>query len=310
MYFPYLRGRQFELIALREFSAISERNDFVIPIIEPVKKTFNSMKLAIAQFNSNNLTYALILNPEVGDINSVPEITDALESLLTDRTSWIPAFIINNNSTQILQLIRANSYENVMIICNDSTDTSSQEFDNLVLSSSVTYVVSKENRTLKRKLTPHNKKMVRLDDNFNAQRKNSDYLTIPEEKFTEEHLFYSEEGYHGFSDYTPLISEYKEGGAAPFAVCIHLTYQKQNREVWIRHFTSISNDDRANIQGKFAEAANKAMAFLDSENIHTEASDELRQYFSERRYPGLGMSKKISIKHHIELTNSILTRTV
>ena len=37
MYFPYLRGRQFELIALRELIENDCINSSIIPIIEPVK---------------------------------------------------------------------------------------------------------------------------------------------------------------------------------------------------------------------------------------------------------------------------------
>ena len=39
MYFPYLRGRQFELIALRELLENDLIGDKIIPIIEPIKPT-------------------------------------------------------------------------------------------------------------------------------------------------------------------------------------------------------------------------------------------------------------------------------
>ena len=44
MYFPYLRGRQFELIALRELIENDCINSSIIPIIEPVKPTANLLK--------------------------------------------------------------------------------------------------------------------------------------------------------------------------------------------------------------------------------------------------------------------------
>ena len=37
MYFPYLRGRQFELLALRELANQKLLGEHIIPIIEPVK---------------------------------------------------------------------------------------------------------------------------------------------------------------------------------------------------------------------------------------------------------------------------------
>lgn len=315
MYYPYLRGRQFELIALREYAFQRGDKNNIIPIIEPVKNTFNSMKLALPKLIEGNVKFALILNPQVGDFSEMQDskkaikIKSELEDEFTDQSKWIPAFVINDNYTNILSQIEDFGFDHVMVICTESTDTSENHFDNLILSSKVKYIVTKENKILKRKLKGRGKEIIRLDDNFNAQKRNSDYLVKPEEKFSEEHLFYKEDGYNGFSDYTVLVSAFTEGGAAPFAVAIHWTYQKAKSEVWIRHFTSETNDDRSNIQGKFAEAAEKAIAFFDKMNIHNCASEELREYYNNGNgtYPGLGMVKKISIKNHLELINGLLT---
>jgi hypothetical protein len=306
MYYPYLRGRQFELIALREYALQRGDKNNIIPIIEPVKSTFNSMKLALPKLIEGNVKFALILNPQVGEIKYTFEILAALKEELGNKSKWIPAFWVSNNYAEIASLINESGYENVMLICSEITDSSNLDFDTLAFSPNVKYIVSKENRTLKRKLLNKGKETIRLDDNFNAQKRNSDYLIMPEEKFSEEHLFYKDDGYDGFSDYTVLVSEFTEGGAAPYAVAIHLTYQKENNEVWVKHFASITNDDQSNIQGKFAEAALKAVTFLDNKNIHNYASEELRKYYNSGSYPGLGMVKKISIKNHLELINEIL----
>lgn len=307
MYYPYLRGRQFELIALREYAQCRGSKNNIIPIIEPVKRTFNSMKLAIPRLIQGDVKFALILNPQVGEISQPWEILTSLKEELNNSSNWIPAFILPNNSPKIAEQIVEFGLQDVMLICHESIDITDTNIESLIFSQRVKYIVSKENRTLKRHLNGKGKSLIRLDDKFIAQKRNSDYLLMPEEKFSEEHIFYSEEGYTGFSDYTVLVSEFSEGGAAPFAVAIHLTYQKANKEVWIRHFTSKTNDDRSNIQGKFEEAAAKAVKFLKEEEIHTFASEELRGYFNNSTYPGLGMVKKISIKNHLELMNSLLT---
>lgn len=44
MYFPYLRGRQFELIALRELLEGERIGQEIIPIIEPVKPSATLLK--------------------------------------------------------------------------------------------------------------------------------------------------------------------------------------------------------------------------------------------------------------------------
>jgi len=308
MYYPYLRGRQFELIALREYALCHGNKNNILPIIEPVKRTFNSMKLALPKLKEGDVKFSLILNPQVGDPNSPSEIITALKEELADQSIWIPAFILNNNFSLITRAIAEFGFNEVMVICSELTDSSCDEFDELIFSSNVKYILFEESRTLKRKLSNKGKELIRLDDNFNAQRQNKDYLKILEEKFTEEHLFYKEDGFNGFSDYTVLVSDFIEGGAGPYAVAIHLTYQKENKEIWIRHFVSDTNDDRSNVQGKFAEAAKKAVAFLDEKNIHNCASEELRAYYNygNGTYPGLGMVKKICIKNHIELINDIL----
>lgn len=306
MYYPYLRGRQFELIALREFALQRGDRNNIVPIIEPVKKTFNSIKIAISKFIEGDMKFALVLNPQVGEIERIDDIVDSLRDKLADTSRWIPTFIIGNNYREITDAIRKFDYENVMLICSDETDSSNAEFEQLIFSSEVKYVVSKESRTLKRKLSGSGKDLIRLDDNFNVQKRNRDYLNMPEEKFSEEHLYYSEDGYAGFSDYTVLGSDFKVGGGAAYAVAIHLSYKKDNNEVWIRHFTSTSNQDRANIQGKFAEAAIKAVAFFDEYEIYSNSANELRGYIEKGKFPGLGMVKKIAIKNHLELINEII----
>jgi len=229
MYYPYLRGRQFELIALREYALQYGSKNHIVPIIEPVKNTFNSIKLALPKLKEGNVKFALILNPQVGDIKNVNEITDALKDELVDKSIWIPAFVLTNNYVDVASNIEKYKYDEVMLICSEMTDSGDADFDTLILSPSIKYIVSKENKTLKRKLKNLDKELIRLDDNFNAQKQNKDYLNISEEKFTEEHLFYKEDGYYGFSDYTVLTSDFIEGGAGPYAVAIHLTYEKMNK---------------------------------------------------------------------------------
>jgi hypothetical protein len=58
------------------------------------------------------------------------------------------------------------------------------------------------------------------------------------------HPNFNDERFDGFSDYTVIPSEYNETGSMPRAVVIHLTYLKENEQIWIRHFTSTTNDSQ------------------------------------------------------------------
>ncbi len=303
MYFPYLRGRQFELIALREFALQRGDKNNVFPIIEPVKTSYNSLKTAVEKFKESDLHFSIVLNPLVGDLTNVKDIYNKIEEFVRG-TNFIPAFFIQNNIKEIAKIIE--SFDKVLLIISSIADSTSDEFFDLILDDSVEYILSTENKSLRRKLQKKNKNLIILNDCFIKKDRNKDYLDTPAERFTEEHTFYEDESYYGFSDFTTVPSDFKEGGTTPYAVAIHLTYQKNEDEIWIRHFTSESNEDQANVQGKFAEAAKKAVGFLDEENIKTHAAQELREYFHAQKYPGLGVVKKISIKNHIELINSIL----
>ena len=53
MYYPYLRAKQFELKALREFSEEHPNDTKIVPILEPVKKQPNALKLAISDMRKN-----------------------------------------------------------------------------------------------------------------------------------------------------------------------------------------------------------------------------------------------------------------
>lgn len=310
MYYPYLRGKQFELLALREFAEKYSDDCKVFPIIEPVKSSFNSMKIALKKLNEKNVPYALILNPQNGDlIGKAETILNELDELLSMTDKWIPVYIVNTNSKGIRSNIQTKGYQQVMLICQDSVDTNNQDFKELLEMPEVKKVIFVDNnRSFKRELGRLRKEIIRIDDNFKPQKRNSDYCDIAEEKFSEEVFYYREDGFDGFTDYTVLSSTYIEGGMLPYALAIHLTYRKNDKEVWVRHFVSVTNDDNTNIHKKFREAVEKAVTFFESIPYSNESIAELTGYFRRDQYPGLGVLKKISIKNHLELMNSILSQ--
>ncbi|MCD7975822.1 MAG: sce7725 family protein [Tannerellaceae bacterium] len=121
MYYPYLRGKQFELLALRDFADDYGKTPFVSPIIEPVKSGFNSMKLAIRTLMEKEMHFFLIINPQCGEVQNQPErICESLHVELQNRDLWTPAFVVtNNNYRQISTVIAEKGYHRVMIMCKD-----------------------------------------------------------------------------------------------------------------------------------------------------------------------------------------------
>ena len=68
MHFPYLRGRQFELIALRELLEGERIGKDIIPIIEPVKPSATLLK-TLECFVERDREIAVVFNPAVGDFS-------------------------------------------------------------------------------------------------------------------------------------------------------------------------------------------------------------------------------------------------
>lgn len=312
MYFPYLRGKQFELIALREFAAKYPHTSHVTPIIEPVKSTFSSLSKAVEALFEYDLPFALILNPQEGDFrrdskNILAEVPQL--SLPEKSGQWIPAFLYSpTQEDTILSYIQKENLKHVMLVFKDGMEVNDKMLQ-FLSNPDILYIVNgdPDSRVVMRKLRNlADKKIIRLDNCFIERPRNADYLNIPEEKFTEKHRFYKDDHYYGLSDYTTLPKTFIDGGMLPYAVAIHMTYEKNKDEIYVRHFVSDTNDDQSNIQKKFSEAARKLKVFF-TNKPKTPAIDELIQLLDDEKYPGLGVIKKLSIRNHMELMNRILS---
>lgn len=308
MYFPLLRARQFELLALRELAIEGSIRNYITPIFEPVKESVSNLNLANNIFVECEQDGYLILNPRVGEMSGDDDYYANYYINLV-KTRFKPAFYYRNNGEYILNCINHFKLADCLIICQNDVDPTQIDFQSLSENPNVRAFNVEDpgrNRSLSRYLKGLGKDVIRLDDPFEKEDRNSDFLPKREHMFSEENIYYSEEGFAGFSDYTVLPSTFSDGGSTPRAVVIHLTYLK-GRQIWIRHFTSNSNFSIANVQGKFAEAADKAMAFCVANRMANSAIDELSRYFHDHHYPGLGMVKKISIKNHLLVVTQFLS---
>ena len=135
--------------------------------------------------------------------------------------------------------------------------------------------------------------------------KNEDYPD--NEFFSDLHLVYDEEHYKGFGDFLIVGDTYSPTGGPAYAVAIHLTYIDNDEEIWVKHFVSDTNGTPVDPAGKFIEALEKLVRYVDSDEseiFESEALAEFKDLYKNKNFPGLGYVKKLSMKHHIELINS------
>lgn len=307
MYFPYLRGKQFELIALRELSELmSSQSEKISPIIEPVKDS-STLKSTLKDLVEKNINFNFIINPRVGSlINSFNELIEVLEENLNGYTNFQLGIIVDKTTQQgISELF--DFINNISLIYNGFTLIHNSEIEentieqlntNLDVKFNLIYF-SKTSRRYYREFTPETR--VSLDDYFRKLDRNADYLQVPVSDFSEEYKYYTDDNFVGFSDFLTIGDIYSESGFLPRAVAIHLSYIEQDK-IKIRHFTSDSNQDSSDIGGKFAEALQKLINWCDESNIdETEGIRIFKDLHNKGHFPGLGSIKKISTINHIEL---------
>lgn len=306
MYFPYLRGRQFELIALRELVEKDVLSSRITPIIEPVKLSSTLVK-TIEIYGKNNKPLAIITNPEVGSFSS-----DAKEEKNQRLKESLRACLKENGNILYMYLLKANSKPQKFIvrhsnsmgtICNDKDAI--PVYETYFSEADVKFNLVPDESGFRRKVK---KNRVLLADKFNKQEKNNDYIEIDDEPFSEDHLYYIDDGYVGFSDYSVVGEEYNETGFAPYAVAIHIVYFDTDESLRVKHFVSDSNDDISDPAGKFQEALSKLIKWNEEKKLDTVAMKEFEDLYHREAYPGLGTVKKLSIMHHLELVGRYLDK--
>lgn len=306
MYFPYLRGRQFELIALRDLVDKGVLSDKIIPIIEPVKLSSTLIK-TIESYGKKGKQLGIIVNPKVGGfkIDIEEKKNQKLKnSLLTSlkENDYILYMILLSANLNPDEFIK-NHKDNMGTICDNKDAIPVYEANFAKMK--VKYNLIPDESGFRRKIRNNR---VLLADKFNKQERNNDYIEIDDEPFSEDHLYYVDDGYIGFSDYTVVGKEYNDTGFAPYAVAIHIVYFESDKSLRVKHFVSDSNDDISDPAGKFQEALSKLVEWNKKKQIKTVAMKEFEDLYRREAYPGLGTVKKLSIMHHLELIGQYLDK--
>lgn len=302
MYFPFLRGRQYELLALKELVQKSLCKDKIIPIVEPIKNS-STLKSTLELYNKEGKKIALVLNPDAVELPTQAErqLFDFLGG------SIIPAALVNEAFKNTVDKIEKAGFAKNQIIVVFASEDNVELFNDCFKDVEPLYCLGPDKRFF-RKLNINNK--VIFDDHFVKQSKNSDYSKKPDEFFSEDHLIYLDDDYRGFGDYSIIGKEYDDTGFAPRAVAIHIVYLDSSDILRVHHFVSDSNYGIEDVAGKFYEAIQKLNNFspLNEAKNSTIALDVLLKYSREGYYPGLPTLKKLSIMHHAELLSNYLVR--
>ncbi len=306
MYYPFFRGKQFELILLRDNAGFLAKNT-IHPIIEPVKNDFSALKRSMKALNEKNVDCTLVVNPQAGQ---KPVPIDSMRKLIdSDFNNYKNISLgymmhTKSNINDLIALVRQYKNSNFTIVhCGYSNGKQLAdalgEFQNI---KKHVFIEGSAGKLYQRHFKKNGIKRVLIRNGFKPQKKNSNYP--PSEHFSDLHLTYSDEGVDGFGDYLMVGDDYSESGGPAYAVAIHVTYLDPENDMFIYHFISDRTDSPTDPGGKFLEALAKMIKELKKPNspiFKSKACMEYMKLYNEKHYPGLGYVKKLSMQHHIEL---------
>lgn len=298
-YYPYLRGRMYDLLALKELCEDKQLNKNIIPIIEPVRDS-KELQKTVNTFLKFHQPFSLVANPQV----SVYGLNDTKLYPLPDMSTvdfFLPSAILAADfSTDYL-----NSDQETILIAKHYPLLKAYQHSNL-LKQTDHILIPEEARLHK----IAGKKAVSLTDPLSFVKHVEDYKMVEDEYFQPASWYKQVDNYQGFGDYSMVGSVYFDKGMPSRAIALHIIYVTSNGTLRIHHFVSDSNESMRGQKEKFFEALTKLVNWS-SKNINginnTPALQELLSYSNQDKFPGLGIVKKLSLKHHFQLISRLFT---
>lgn len=323
-YYPYLRARQYELLALRELLMGELLPRDVVPIVEPVRDMPQLHQIMRLFREREGSALGMVLNPNVGDLTLGIDLDTRLniygrnesEPLIGVAGRVFPVILLNKDAVKVAERVQSTDgsllQDDGIVFVSESDrgrigDLKKFRFHALALSDG-----ERLKRDLKRN-DIHGERIL-FSDPFIKRENNAAYAQDDhaDEFFSNDHMWYDEAGYAGFGDYSIVGDNYTERGGMPKAVALHIVYFDDEWTLRIHHFVSQVSDDAHETPMKFIgtaeqlESWHEARKDLPYEHM-TLGMQTLINHAKTGTYPGLPTIKKLSIMHHLELMGWFLS---
>lgn len=305
MYFPVVHGGRFDLIALRESAVEIRSSGKVIPVILPVATNARGLSALLRRYTRSGQPFCLVVNPICcpGTMAEVPMenlIGDALASCRT----YFPTLMVNGATKRAqVDAFRARFPDHPLAFFHLDEI---REPDALAAAAELGahHLMETARRTYVQRFPQRSR--VRIEDPF---RKTRNAAYPPDETFSDTWAEYGSEGFAGFGDYQVIGRVYAPGGSTPRAVALHLTYRADDGAIRVRHFVSGPVAAPPEVAGRFLESVDALVRWADERGEEMAYSSALPVYRALRNageFPGLGVPKKLAIRHHVDLMISLL----
>lgn len=273
-YYPVIRGRQFDLLALREMVAAGTLSAHIVPIIEPVKD-LPALSKASQAFTVHHHALYVIKNPQVGCYGLLAKPAHAWA-----ESAWVRAARYFDGQPAPLILTETLAQALALPAGQDCLLPSGARFRQLRLTNA-----------------------AYLEDHTPTRERTEDFRLVQREFY--QYRLAALPG-RGFADYPLATRHFDEHGYPQRAVALHLLFA-QDGELWLQHFTSVNNADFSAPQEKFFEAAAPLPAWLKAHPAAaTPALKTLIALAASRHFPGAGVLRKLQLQHFLGIMGRFL----
>lgn len=295
-YHPFLRGKQNELLALRELADRIAENSTICPILEVVRANGGTRK-SLETFAKAGMPFVFITNPEHGDFaGRQQELCNSFvaDGPLTKCSSYIPAMYVSRKTSMrevdryvanYGHLFRAVIYRDEPEVEEVKNWCASDDriYKHIILNGSVTSTFSDS--------IPRSRR-VTIYDHFKKQIRNADYPD--KELFTDLNTTTGNPSNADWGDYSIVGDNFSEQGGPAYAVAIHhISKSESNGALYVNHYLSDRQETTADTPGKIIEATVKLVD--DFEHLYpsdTFACKEFREMATTGESHNLGFLKK------------------
>lgn len=298
VYYPYLRARMHDVIAVANAATQLAATGKILPVFEPVQVNSRTLVLRASRFASTNLPVSLIMNPQVGELVGMQNVTaQLLADMRAAGATVTPAFIVQQSTLlqEVQTFLTQHPGQTIYVHQGAPPSTVVSAIQRTPSATNIFWSGAVSASYPRGFANP-----VLLQDAFKAQTTNASYP--PRSYFGDLHLTYSQSGFSGFGDFATIGDRFRVGGGPAYAVVIHMTEDFQTQGIFCNHFLSTSNQTPANPAGKFGQAVQALIQHslqFPGKIDFTNACQELIRRAGQ--FPGLGAVKRLSIQHHLEL---------
>ena len=302
-YFPFLRGKQNELMALRGLAASIADHGRVIPIVEAVNAN-STTQISLDRFIEASMPFLFVCNPIHGRFSgdAVGLREQLIDQELIDYDRWIPSLYVDEQTTvQELESF-IDTYDSYPLALIYYGRPQRNAVRTMIEESYFAWHVFIDNRVEVEYIesVPTTSRVL-VSDRFRRQPRNADY-PLTREFFTDLNTEAGNPQGRHFGDFSIVGDQYTETGGPAYAVALHhVHYSEHSGSLEISHFISDRVDTTADTPGKIIEALTHLVNALDTlQPNNTRACQEYRQMNHDEQSRGLGYMKRLAITHHLE----------